>query len=248
MSLKEHIGNGKEVTLFDLQCAMPAKKNLVTQEIVDIINKVQEEPEFQGESLVQTMVTYQSVLQKAKVGIKEYISAIRFCAYLISMDDNYTEAYKRTFYDRKFVKDRITLDTSDPRYGELTSAASRYRRSKLVVDILTLSQVPLHIMFAGARHQAVEVLTRVMMTAKYDRDKIAAADKVLQHTASLAAKIDLDINVKESSAVQSLSEQLARVAATQKILLESGTSDLSTFGGLRPIDEDTIDVDIESKE
>ena len=64
MSLKEHIGNGKEVTLFDLQCAMPAKKNLVTQEIVDIINKVQEEPEFQGESLVQTMVTYQSVLQR----------------------------------------------------------------------------------------------------------------------------------------------------------------------------------------
>ena len=247
MSLKDHIGNGKEVTLFDLQCAMPAKKNLVTQEIVDIINKVQEEPEFQGETLLQTMVTYQNVLQTAKVGIKEYISAIRFCAYLISMDDNYTEAYKRTFFDRKFVKDRIGLDTNDPRYGELTSAASRYRRSKLVVDVLTLSQVPLHILFAGARHQAVEVLTRVMMTAKYDRDKIAAADKVLQHTASLATKIDLDINVKESTAVQNLSEQLARVAATQKILLESGTSDLNTFGGLKPIDQDAIDVEVEAK-
>ena len=244
-NIKEFVGNGKEVTLFDLQCAMPAKKNVVTQEIVDIINKVQEEPEFQGETLLQTMVTYQNVLQNAKVGIKEYISAIRFCAYLISMDDNYTEAYKRTFFDRKFVKDRVNLDTSDPRYGELTSAASRYRRSKLVVDVLTLSQVPLHILFAGARHQAVEVLTRVMMTAKYDRDKIAAADKVLQHTASLATKIDLDINVKESSAVQSLSEQLARVAATQKILLETGTSDLHSFGSLRPTDEDIINVEVE---
>lgn len=234
MSLKEHIGNGKEVTLFDLQCAMPAKKNLVTQEIVDIINKVQEEPEFQGESLVQTMVTYQSVLQKAKVGIKEYISAIRFCAYLISMDDNYTEAYKRTFYDRKFVKDRITLDTSDPRYGELTSAASRYRRSKLVVDILTLSQVPMELMFSGLRYKAVGVLANVMMTAKYDRDKIAAATQLLLATKSDNIKVDLDIKVNENSAVTDLRTQLAQMAATQTVYLQSGTATLQELGAMKP--------------
>ena len=234
MSLKEHIGNGKEVTLFDLQCAMPAKKNLVTQEIVDIINKVQEEPEFQGESLVQTMVTYQSVLQKAKVGIKEYISAIRFCAYLISMDDNYTEAYKRTFYDRKFVKDRVTLDTSDPRYGELTSAASRYRRSKLVVDILTLSQVPMELMFSGLRYKAVGVLANVMMTAKYDRDKIAAATQLLLATKSDNIKVDLDIKVSENSAVTDLRTQLAQMAATQTAYLQSGTTTLQELGAMKP--------------
>ena len=234
MSLKEHIGNGKEVTLFDLQCAMPAKKNLVTQEIVDIINKVQEEPEFQGESLVQTMVTYQSVLQKAKVGIKEYISAIRFCAYLISMDDNYTEAYKRTFYDRKFVKDRITLDTSDPRYGELTSAASRYRRSKLVVDILTLSQVPMELMFSGLRYKAVGVLANVMMTAKYDRDKVAAATQLLLATKSDNIKVDLDIKVSENSAVTDLRTQLAQMAATQTAYLQSGTTTLQELGAMKP--------------
>ena len=234
MSLKDHIGNGKEVTLFDLQCAMPAKKNLVTQEIVDIINKVQEEPEFQGETLLQTMVTYQNVLQKAKVGIKEYISAIRFCAYLISMDDNYTEAYKRTFYDRKFVKDRITLDTSDPRYGELTSAASRYRRSKLVVDILTLSQVPMELMFAGLRYKAVGVLANVMMTAKYDRDRVAAAKELLLATKSDNIKVDLDIRVNENSAVTDLRTQLAQMAATQTAYLQSGTASLQELGAMRP--------------
>lgn len=233
-NVKDFIGNGKEVTLFDLQCAMPAKKNLVTQEIVDIINKVQEEPEFQGESLVQTMVTYQSVLQKAKVGIKEYISAIRFCAYLISMDDNYTEAYKRTFYDRKFVKDRITLDTSDPRYGELTSAASRYRRSKLVVDILTLSQVPMELMFAGLRYKAVGVLANVMMTAKYDRDKVAAATQLLLATKSDNIKVDLDIKVSENSAVMDLRTQLAQMAATQTAYLQSGTTTLQELGAMKP--------------
>ena len=245
-NIKEFVGNGKEVTLFDLQCAMPSKKNVVTQEIVDIINKVQEEPEFQGETLLQTMVTYQNVLQNAKVGIKEYISAIRFCAYLISMDDNYTEAYKRTFFDRKFVKDRVNLDTNDPRYGELTSAASRYRRSKLVVDVLTLSQVPLVLLYGGLRHKAIGVLANTMMTAKYDRDKISAAEKLLQHTADMSTtKIDLDIRVKESSAVQNLTEQLAQIASTQKTLLEAGATTLGRFGALKPVDEDAIDVDIE---
>ena len=234
MSLRDHIGNGKEVTLFDLQCAMPSKKNTVTQEIADIINKVQQEPEFQGETLLQTMVTYQNVLQTAKVGIKEYISAIRFCAYLIGMDDNYTEAYKRTFYERKFVQDRMQLATDDPRYGELTSAASRYRRSKLVVDILTLSQIPMEIMFAGMRYKAVGVLANVMMTAKYDRDKIAAASQLLLATKSDNIKVDLDINVKENTAVTDLRAQLAQMAATQVAYLESGTATLKELGALKP--------------
>ena len=243
MSLKEHIGNGKEVTLFDLQCAMPAKKNLVTQEIVDIINKVQEEPEFQGESLVQTMVTYQSVLQKAKVGIKEYISAIRFCAYLISMDDNYTEAYKRTFYDTDFVKVRMNVGTSDPRYAELTSAASRYRRSKLVVDILTLSQVPLDMLFAGYRYKAMAVLAETMTTARLDRDRIQAARSVLEMTKSDVIKVDLDVGVKESSAVASLRTQLAEMAAQQIALLDTGTTSLVELGGLKPIEAELVEND-----
>ena len=238
-NVKDFIGNGKEVTLFDLQCAMPSKKNLVTQEIVDIINKVQEEPEFQGESLLQTMVTYQSVLQAAKVGIKEYINAIRFCAYLISMDDNYTEAYKRTFHDRKFVKDRVALDTRDPRYGELTSAASRYRRSRLVVDILTLSQVPMELMFGGLRYKAVGVLADVMMNAKYDRDRIAAAKELLMATKSDNIKVDLDIKVNENSAVADLKAQLAQMAATQVTYLQSGTTSLQELGAMKPKSEYT---------
>jgi hypothetical protein len=150
------------------------------------------------------------------------------------MDDNYTEAYKRTFYDRKFVKDRVTLDTSDPRYGELTSAASRYRRSKLVVDILTLSQVPMELMFAGLRYKAVGVLANVMMTAKYDRDKVAAATQLLLATKSDNIKVDLDIKVSENSAVTDLRTQLAQMAATQTAYLQSGTTTLQELGAMKP--------------
>ena len=42
--------------------AIPSRKRTVTQEIVDIINASNNEAEFQGESLIDTMTTYESVI------------------------------------------------------------------------------------------------------------------------------------------------------------------------------------------
>ena len=230
----------KTVTKADLQNAIPDRKNAITDELVDLINQIQTEPEFQGETMVQTMITYQNALKGARVSMRAYVNAIRFCAYLVSMDDNYTEAYKRTFYDTDFVKVRANVSTSDPRYAELTSAASRYRRSKLVVDILTLSQVPLDMLFAGYRYKAMAVLAETMVIAKLDRDRIQAARSVLEMTKSDTIKVDLDVGVKESSAVASLKTQLAEMAAQQVALLNSGTTSLKELGGLKPIEDAEI--------
>lgn len=221
------------ITLEQLQKQLPSRKNAITQEAVDIINKASNDPEFQGESLLQTAITYENVMVKHKASIKDYLNAIRFSAYLISLDDNYTEAYKKTFADRDFVKERMGLSTSSDKYNELTSAASRYRRSKLVTDILTLSQVPLDLLFAGARYKAIGVLANLMETSKLDRDKINAADKLLLHTASKDIKVELDVGVKENSAVNNLMEQLAMMAAKQKTLLEAGVNDLKDFGAMK---------------
>jgi hypothetical protein len=230
----------------DIQKAFPGRKNLITDEVVDLINRSQTEPEFQGESLLQTATTYENVLAKNKVSIKEYLNAIRFVAYMMTMDDNYTEAYKKVFADRKFVQDRLDVDTSDSRYKELTSAASRYRRSKLVVDILTLSQAPFDLMFTGARYKAVGVLASVMENAKYDRDKINAAKELLAATKGPEnMKIDLDVGVRENSAVQQLNEQLAQLASRQKIHLEAGSASLNEFGAMKPKDDDLIEAEVE---
>lgn len=233
------------ITKAEIQQRLPSRKNTITDEVVEIINQSQTDPEFQGESLLQSASLYETVMQQNRVGIKEYLNAVKFCAFLISMDDNITEAYKRVFADRDFVKDRMNVDTSSVKYNELTSAASRYRRSKLVVDILTVSQVPLDLMFGGLRHRAVSILADVMMTAKYDRDKINAADKLLQHTASSNLKIELDIGVKENSAVVSLQAQLAEMAAKQKLFLESGTTTLATLGGLKPQETEVVEAEYE---
>lgn len=211
------------VTLEDLQAIIPSRKGAITQEAVDIINASMSEPEFQGESLLQTAVTYGSVLKGVKASIPEYLNAIRFCSYMLSMNDNYTEAYKRTFYHRDFVKERMNKPTDSNEYKELTFAASRYRRSKIVVDILTLSQVPMYLLFRGYQYEAIGVLHQTMHSAKMDRDKINAAKELLAATKMPEnMKIELDVGVKDTDAMKSLNEQLNLLAMNQKRMLENG--------------------------
>lgn len=236
----------KLLTVEDVQNALPSRKNAITQELVDVLNEVKDEAEFQGEPLLNTAVVYEKLMINNKASVREFVDAIRFCAYLVTMDDNYTEAYKKTFYYRDFVKERINADTKSIKYAELTSAASRYRRNnKLVADLLVYSQAPLEIMFLGWRYKAVGVLADTMMNAKLDRDKINAAKELLVATKGPETKrIELDIGVKENSAIASLNEQLSVMAGKQVMLLESGARELSDFGSLKPKQEDVVDAEI----
>ena len=236
---------GTQLTIADVKLAMPKKKNFVTQEAVDIINLSMSDPEFQGESLLQTASTYEAVLKNARASVPEYLNAIRFCAYLITNDSNYTEAYKKVFAERDFVKSRLMLPTDSPKYTELTSAASRYRRTKLVVDILTVSQVPLDLIFTGHRYKAIGVLAQVMENGKYDRDRINAAKELLAATKGAEnVKIELDVGVSESSAVQQLNDQLAEIAGRSLRHLEAGATSLKELGAMKVKSDDIIEGEI----
>lgn len=236
--------NQQTVTVEDLKKALPSRKSTITEEVVDLINASQTEAEFQGETLLESMITYEKVMNNNKAGIREYLYAIKFCAYLMSMEDNLTEAYKKTFSDRDFVRDRMDATPGTDDYNALTSAASRYRKSKLVVDLLTISQVPIGIMFGAARYKAIMTLADIMTNSRYDRDRINAADKLLLHTESKDIKIDLEIGVREDSAVVNLNNQLSELAARQKLMLEAGATDLNRLGALKAAEEFT-DAEVE---
>jgi hypothetical protein len=98
-------------------------------------------------------------------------------------------------------------------------------------------------MFGAARYKAVMVLADIMVNSKYDRDRINAADKLLTHTESKDIKIDLEIGIREDSAITSMSNQLAELAARQKLMLEANATDLSKLGAMKAAD--AIDVEAE---
>lgn len=236
---------GQQLTLAEVKQALPTKKSVITQEAVDIINQCTNDPEFQGESLLQTASTYEAVLKGARASVPEYLNAIRFCAYMSTNGSNYTEAYKKVFANRDFVKDRADLPTDHPKYAELTSAASRYRRTKLVVDILTASQVPLDLIFTGHRYKAIGVLAQIMENGKYDRDKINAAKELLAATKGAEnVKLDLGVSVATESAVEQLNRQLAEAAARQRDALEKGISTLEEIGSMKVKESDVIEGEI----
>jgi hypothetical protein len=85
------------ITVEELKNAIPSRKNTINEEVVELINMVKDEPEFQGVPLINTLVTYEGLMTKHKASIREFVDAVKFCAYLVSMEDNYTEAYKKTF-------------------------------------------------------------------------------------------------------------------------------------------------------
>ena len=94
-------------------------------------------------------------------------------------------------------------------------------------------------MFTGARYKAIGVLAAIMENSKYDRDKINAAKELLAATKTEGVKkIELDIGSKEDSSVSSLMDQLAIMAARQKMLIESGAYTVADFGAMKIINKD----------
>lgn len=234
----------QKYTKEDIIKAFPNRKGAVTDELVEIFNSTVGDPLFEGESLLQSAITYEKALQSGRFKLGDYVRAVKFCAYLGTMNDSYVEAYKKAFFDRDFVKNRIGVPTDSVEYRELTSAASRYRSSPLVVNILTYAQVPENIFYAGYRMKAMSVLHDLMYNARSDMAKVNAAKEILTATKG-SDKIDmrLDVEVKESSAVEQLNKQLMEMAAKQKMLLESGAGTLDEFGAMKT-KEEVIDAEV----
>jgi hypothetical protein len=100
-------------------------------------------------------------------------------------------------------------------------------------------------MFTGVRYKALGVLADRMENAKLDKDKIAAADTLLKHTAPKDNKLELNIGIGNTDAITSLNDQLAALAKRQQSLLSSGLSlqEVQRLGVKLSSNEDAIDVE-----
>jgi hypothetical protein len=221
----------------------PSKKNSITQDMVDYLNMANNDPEFNGDEFVNTLLDYQGIMNSNGASLTEYMRAIKFCAYL-ETEETLVGAYIKARCDEDFVKSRMGAKPGSMEYNALSSAASRYRKTALVVKILTQSDMPLYLMFQGYRYKAVSVLAKEMVDAQYSRDRIAAAKALLESVKPPEnVKIELDVGVKENSAVQSLNDQLAQFASSSLIHLQAGTTDLTKLGSMKA-KEEILDAEV----
>ena len=214
----------ESITVDELKQKFPAKKNTITEETAEFLNEVMANPEFDSSTFISQLVDYQSVMMDTSSSFVEYVNAIKFCAYL-ETNGNIVDAYKKARANDTFVQDRLTADSGTVAYNELTAAASRYRRSKLVRQLLVQSDMPLYLMFQPERYKAVAVLAREMESAPYSRDRISAAKELLANVKPPEnMQIELGIGLsKETQDIQSkLFEQIGKIAYNQSVLMELG--------------------------
>ena len=236
-----------ELSIEFLKEKFPAKANTITTEVVDLINQANNDPEFNGNEFVNSMITYQSVMLKNSASISEFIKALKFCAYLEATDDNYTQAYIKARGDEQFVIDRMNKPTTSPEYKMLTNAASRYRKSPIVIDLLIQTSMPENLLFRSARLSAFNVLFTEMTTAMYSKDRITAADKLLVHTtAPETKKIELDIGNKQDNIIDKYMNMINDLVRTQKEKISAG-EDLKSITNIAIIktNDDIIEAETE---
>lgn len=209
--------------------AFPEKSKTITQELVDAINEAQADPQFDVLTLFNQMISHKDILNNSSGSMTDYINALKFCSYLEACDDNYTQAYIKTFIHRAAVKDRMFEPTHSSKYKELTHMSSQYRKLPMVIAILTMSDAPLRLLTRGMQIKALGVLNSEMDSAFKSIDRITAADKLLVHTRALEegkGKIEINIGANKDSKAQfgTLINTLGNVAAQQLELLQAGYS------------------------
>lgn len=175
------VRNKSTITKKMLQDRLPHKRNTITDEVVNLINNANNNPDFNGDEFFDLVIEYSDIFNRSDNDIKQYIKALKFCAYLESTDFNSTEAYIRAAGTEDYVLNRKDKPKDSKEWRELVSMASRFRKTKLVKSILTQADMPLHLLFQGERYKAVVQLSKEIVGAKLSKDRIAAINTMLTH-------------------------------------------------------------------
>jgi len=206
------IKRSETLTVEELKEKLPSKRQVINQETVDYLNEVMQNPDYDSSTFMDALIDYQSVMVDCKVSIPEYVNAIKFVGYL-ETGETLIGSYKKARAQDAFVQKRWNDAPDSDGYNALLAAASRYRRSKLVKQLMVQSLLP------------VSVLATEMENAAYSKDRIAAAKELLTATKGPEqANVELQIG-PSSQAVDlttKLFDQLSKISEKQHERLVDG--------------------------
>lgn len=188
----------------------------VTQGLVDKLNQIQLDPEF-AEAYQENLISYTNVLNMGKFQLDKYVDAVRYVSFKL-MGENNTKAYIKTFPDKysgfkaKGVSDK-----------DISKYVHAYNGSKLVNLIWEQSMIPFHVINQVSRQKALNVQIDLMQNAQSEKVRAEAANSVLTHLKPPeTTKIELDVNMKESSVIDDLRNAVQDLTIAQERAVEAG--------------------------
>lgn len=207
-----------DLTVVELTEALPKQiKGRVSEDLVNVINGLVKDPEMR-EMYRENILSYTNVLDKGKFKLSSYLDAVRYVSFKLMGETN-IKSYIKTF-PAKYA-DFKQKGVSD---ADVAKYVHAYNKSKLVNLIWEQSMVPFHVLNQDARQKALNVQIDLMQNAQSEKVKVEAANSVLTHLKPPeSAKLEVDIEVKESSALADLREITQKFAASQKLAVDSGS-------------------------
>lgn len=192
------------------------RKN-VNKEVLDIINSAIGDPET-IRNFRENLVTYQGVLTQGKFKLTNYVDAVKYVSHKLLGCKN-IEAYKRTFPDK--IQDFKSRGVSEK---DISAYASAFNSSKLVNLIFAQAMIPTHVLNADVFQEAINCQANLMRNANSEKVRCDAANSLMtQLRPPEVKKVELDIGLKEDSAIAALRETTMQLVAQQRLAIQAGS-------------------------
>lgn len=220
-----------------LQEALPDNfKKTVNQELVDQINQTLADPDMY-EMYRDNLLSYTSVMKDGRFKVTDYVNAVKYVSNkLLGMTN--LDAYIKTFPDKYTNWLARKVSSKD-----IASYISGYNKTKLVNLIYEQSLIPSWVLNQDMFQKALNVQAELMLTAKSEMVRTNAANSLLNHLKPpQTQKVELDIGVKEGSAIDALRQSTMEYVAAQKRAIESGVFTAKDVAEAQIIEGESRDV------
>ena len=206
------------LSIEQFKLALPDKvKKSVNQELIDQINTTLSEPEMY-EAYRDNLISYTSVMQDGKFKITNYIEAVKYVSHKLMGATN-IEAYSKTFPDKiiRFAAQGVIAK-------DIASYVTAYNKSKLVNLIFEQTLIPSYVLNQDMYQKALNVQAELMVFAKSEKVRCDAANSLLTHLKQPETqKVELNIGVREDSAIAALRESTMALARAQQLMIVGGS-------------------------
>lgn len=200
-----------------LKKALPDKfKNKVSDELISSINTTLNDVDMH-ETYRENFLSYLHVLNDGRFKIGDYVNAVKYVSQKLLGKSN-ESAYMATFPQR--YQDMHARGLTPK---EMSSIISVYNKSKLVNLIFEQTMIPTWVLNQDLYQKAINTQADLMMNAMSEKVRSDAANSLLIHLKPPEVKkVELDIGVKEGSAIDQLKQAAVELAGQQARLLQAG--------------------------
>jgi hypothetical protein len=205
------------LTIDQFKQALPANlKKSVNPSLIAEINKKLNDPDMY-EIYRENLLSYTHVMKEGKFKVSSYIDAVKYVSYKLMGKTN-IDAFSLTFPDK--VKRWQTQGVASK---DIASYVTAYNKSKLVNLIYEQTLTPFWVINQDVYQKAINTQLELMQTAQSEKVRSDAANSILTHLKPPETKkVELDIGLKEDSAINALRDATAKLAEQQIEAIRSG--------------------------